>query len=78
MGNSHRGSVVMNLTGICEDAGLIPGLAHWIKGSGIVVALPVATAPIQPLAWELPYALSTALKRQKKKKKKKASKKPPK
>jgi len=31
---------------------------------------PVATAPIQPLAWEPPYAMSAALKRQKKKKKK--------
>ena len=30
---------------------------------------PAATAPIQPLAWELPYAESAALKRQKKKKK---------
>ena len=29
----------------------------------------VATALIQPLAWELPYAMSAALKRQKKKKK---------
>ena len=29
----------------------------------------VATAPIQPLAWELPYATGAALKRQKKKKK---------
>jgi len=28
----------------------------------------VATAPIQPLAWELPYATGAALKRQKKKK----------
>ena len=30
---------------------------------------PVATAQIQPLAWELPYAESPGLKRQKKKKK---------
>ena len=28
---------------------------------------PAATAPIQPLAWELPYAVGAALKRQKKK-----------
>ena len=27
---------------------------------------PVATAPIQPLAWELPYAASVALKSKKK------------
>ena len=30
---------------------------------------PAAVAPIQPLAWELPYAEGAALKRQKKKKK---------
>ena len=30
---------------------------------------PAAVAPIRPLAWEPPYASSTALKRQKKKKK---------
>ena len=32
---------------------------------------PAATAPIRPLAWELPYAEGVALKRQKKKKKRK-------
>ena len=32
---------------------------------------PVATAPIRPLAWELPYALGAALEKGKKKKKKK-------
>ena len=36
---------------------------------------PAATAPILPLAWELPYAMGAALKRQKKKKKKKKKKK---
>ena len=29
---------------------------------------PLATAPIQPRAWETPYAVGAALKRQKKKK----------
>ena len=44
----------------------------WLR-SGIAVVLVyvgrrlVATAPIRPLAWELPYALGVALKRQKKK-----------
>ena len=32
--------------------------------------LPAAAAPIQPLAWKLPYAKGMALKRPKKKKKK--------
>ena len=32
---------------------------------------PVAIAPIRPLAWELPYAVGAALKRQKDQKKKK-------
>ena len=35
---------------------------------------PAATATIQPLAWELPYAMSVALEGKKKKKKKKATK----
>ena len=33
-----------------------------------------ATAPIGPLAWELPYAVGSALKRKKKKKKRKKKK----
>ena len=32
---------------------------------------PAATVPIRPLAWEPPYAVGTALKRQKKKKERK-------
>ena len=39
-------------------------------GSGIAVAVvqPSAAAPIQPLAWELPYATYAALNRRKEKK----------
>ena len=37
--------------------------------------MPGAVAPIRPLAWELKYAESVALKKQKKKKKKKKKKK---
>ena len=30
--SSHRDSVVMNPPSICEDMGLIPGLAQWVRG----------------------------------------------
>ena len=74
MGSSHCGSEVMNPTSIHEDAGLIPGLAQWVKDLAslwVVVDLdPVllwyrvaATALIQPLAWELPYAAGVSIKR---------------
>ena len=31
IGSSHCGVMEMNLTSILEDAGLIPGLAQWVK-----------------------------------------------
>ena len=31
IGSSHCGTMEMNLTSIYEDAGFIPGLAHWVR-----------------------------------------------
>ena len=76
-----------------EVAGSVPGLAQWVKGSGVAVSCgvgrrrgldptllwlwcrPVATSPIQPLAWEHPHAVGAVLKKEKKKKRKKERKK---
>ena len=62
---------VKNPTSIHENASLIPGLTQWVKEAGVAVSCgvdhrcgsnlvlpwlwPAATAPIQPLAWKLPY-----------------------
>ena len=64
-----------------RNAGSVPGLAHWVKGSGIAVSCdagcrqssdparlwcrPATAAPIHPLSWELPYAIDAALKSKK-------------
>ena len=55
---------VMNLTIICEDACLIPGIARWIKDPALLWLWHrlAAAAVIQFLAWELPYATGAALK----------------
>ena len=68
----------MNPTRNHEVAGSIPGFTQWVAVSCGVgyrcssdLALlrlwsrPAATAPIRPLAWEPPYAMGVALKRQK-------------
>ena len=64
-----QGSGVAVSCGVGRRHGLDPVLLWlWCKAA--------ATDPIQPLAWELPYALSTALKS--KKPKPKQQQKPPK
>ena len=83
--SSCHGAAERNLTRNHEVAGSVPGLAHQIKDPGchelwcqsqmqlrpsIVVAV-VYAGGYSSLAWEPPYAVGAALKRQKDQKKKK-------
>ena len=51
-----------------EVAGLIPGLAQWVKDLVWLWCRPGAIAPIRPLAWEPPYATEAALEKAKRQK----------
>ena len=61
---------LINLTRNHEVVGSIPSLAQWVKiwCCHELWCRPAAVAPIQPLAWELSYAMGAALKKKKKKK----------
>ena len=69
--NSGEPSLVSMRMRVGSLASLV-GLRIW-HGCGCG-SRPEGTAPIQPLAWELPYPMGVALKTQKEKKKKKGKK----
>ena len=61
--SSHRGSAVTNLTSIHEEAGSIPGLALWVKRSGIAVSCGIGHRCLLDLVllwlWCRPVATAT-------------------
>ena len=63
---------VKNPTRIHEDAHSISDLNQWAKDLVLLWLWhrPAAVALIQPLAWDLPYAVGAALKKKKRRKRK--------
>ena len=59
---------VKNLASIHEDVGPIPGLSQRVKHPELLWlwCRPATAAPIQPLAWEIPYAPVAQKKKEKK------------
>ena len=68
--SSCHGPTKTNPTRNHEVEGSIPGLAQWVKDLVLLWLWHrlAAAVLIRPLAWEPPYAVGAALKRQKKKK----------
>ena len=71
LGSSHCGAAETNPTSIHEDVGSTPGLPQRVGDLALLWLWRrlAAIALLQPLAWELPYAVCEALKKKKKKKK---------